>query len=412
MSTGERIAQQVLEEQDRWNRKEPGAKPALDLLRDHGHLIFPVLNGDEWIRRDVLANLGLLDQDDLSSLNGRSEEGGGGSTPLGKATTTPLDRYASRRVDVAARLNEPPRPTPWRCGEFVADGTLTVLASQSGDGKSWLALALAVGVARGHAVAGISCRRGSALYVDGEMGAPMFVERLRDAGIGAEFELRDAMGLDFSRDDDLAWLRGEIEEAEVNLVVIDSLRRLVPSKAENDSDAMAPVVAALAKVARDTGAAVLLIHHMGDNEAKFYRGSSAIKDQADALFALLRDENDSAVRRLACRGGKGKMRYAEEPRDRFLVIEPECGGVEAVDPPEAEEPVSETLKSGILAQLPAKTKSEVAKALGRNADNSPSAQLGESYGSKESSSRRTVHGGGWWSKSLGKHHHPPPTPGP
>jgi hypothetical protein len=293
----------------------------------------------------------------------------GGSRPEtreGTTTTTP-ERYASRRVDVAARLAEPPRPTPWRCDEFVADGTLTVLASQSGDGKSWLALALAVGVARGRAVAGIVCRKGTPLYVDGEMGCEMFVERLRAAGIGAEFELRDAMGLDFSREDDLAWLRGEIEAGGANLVVIDSLRRLVPSKSENDSDDMAPAVAALAKLARDTRAAIVLVHHMGDNVDKFFRGSSAIKDQADALFALLRDENDPDVRRLACRGGKGKMRYAAEPADRYLVIEPERGGVEAVDEPEAEtaKPISEAVKAGILAQLPARTKTEVAKGLGR-----------------------------------------------
>jgi hypothetical protein len=125
----------------------------------------------------------------------------------------------------------------------------------------------------------------------------------------------------------------------------------------------------LAKLSRDTEAAFLLIHHMGENKEKFYCGSSAIKDQSDALFALLRDENDPDVRRLACRGGKGKMRYAAEPADRYLVIEPERGGVEAVDVPEPSEedsrPVTGAVKAGILARLPAETKTEVAEGLGR-----------------------------------------------
>jgi archaellum biogenesis ATPase FlaH len=284
----------------------------------------------------------------------------------GKASPS-LDRHSGRRVDIARLLREPQRPTPWRCGEVVADGTLTVVSGQSGDGKSWLALALAVGVARGEAVAGIPCMPGTALYIDAEMGQSQFVERLRAAGVGAEIELRDAMGLDLSRDDDLEWLRDQIEDTVADLVVIDSLRRLVPSKSENDSDDMAPTVAALAKLARDLDTAIVLVHHMGDSKEKLYRGSSAIKDQADALFGLLRDDNDPDVRRLTCRGGKGKMRYAPEPADRFLAISPKDGGVtETIEPADDDEQsVRVDLEDGILSNLPG-NKSGVAAALGRN----------------------------------------------
>jgi AAA domain len=153
-----------------------------------------------------------------------------------------------------------------------------------------------------------------------------------------------------------------------NLVVIDSLRRLVPSKSENESDDMAPVVASLAKLARDTGAAIVLVHHMGDSPEKFYRGSTGIKDQCDALFGLLRDEDHDGLCRLSCRGGKGKMRYAAEPADRWLMISPENGGVlesSASEREDTKSPMREFVKNGILAQLPAKTKTDVGKALGR-----------------------------------------------
>jgi RecA-family ATPase len=284
-----------------------------------------------------------------------------------------INRYEGRRVDIAALLAKPPEPTPWRCEGLVADGTLTIVGGKAGDGKSWLALALAVGVARGKPVAGILCEPGVSMIVDGEMGPPMYIERLRDAGIGPEIELRDAMGLDLSKPGDLAWLRGEIEDAKARLVVIDSLRRLVPSKSENESDDMAPVVAAVAKLARDTTSAILLVHHMGDSTEKFYRGSTGIKDQCDALFGLLRDEDHDGLCRLSCRGGKGKMRYAAEPADRWLMISPENGGVLQSEAPEREDakmPMREFVKSGILAQLPAKTKTEVAKALGRERNDS------------------------------------------
>ncbi len=279
------------------------------------------------------------------------------------------DRYAGRRVDLHALLAQPPRPTPWRVRDVVADGTLTIISGESGSGKSWLAQALCTGVARGQAIAGLLCTKGPALYVDAEMGPQMFVDqRLRPTGVASpEFDYIDAMGLDVSKPGDLAWLQGEIEATAAKFVVIDSFRRLVPSKAENDSDDMAPAVAALAKLARDTDAAVMVIHHKGDSE-KFFRGSSAIKDQCDALFALLRDPDDeNAPRRLRCRG-KGKMRYAPEPADVYLDISPETGGVDGSDPPESAGPVvsaREATATAIKAALPAKTKTEIADKVGR-----------------------------------------------
>ncbi len=280
------------------------------------------------------------------------------------------DRYAGRLVDLDALLAKPPEPIPWRVHDVVADGTLTIISGESGAGKSWLAQALCTGVARGQAVAGLPCAKGTALYIDAEMGPRMFVDqRLRPTGAKtAEFAYVDAMGLDIATAGDLAWVRGLIEQTRPALVVIDSLRRLTPSKAENDSTDMAPAVSALAKLARDTGAAILLVHHKGDSE-KFYRGSTAIKDQSDALFALLRDPDDEhAPRRLRCRGGRGKMRYAPEPPDVHLEISPEAGGVAGSDPPEAPEPVvpvRQSVAQAIKAALPAKTKAEVALKVGR-----------------------------------------------
>ncbi len=288
--------------------------------------------------------------------------------PSARNAATTTTRYTGRRVDIAAMLAKPPQPIPWRVHGLVADGTLTIAAGEAGSGKTWLAQALCVGVKRGHSVAGMPCVQGRALYIDGEMGARMFVERLRASDVGAEFELRDAMGLDLSKPDDLAWLRGEIKATGAQFVVIDSLRRLTPSQPENDSDAMAPVISAIAKLARDTNAAILLTHHKGDSE-KYYRGSTAIRDQCDALFALLRDSEDDndPVRRLTCSGGKGKMRYAPETPDRFLTIAPEHGGVEEADRPAMGAKLSarEIVKQKILGNLPCGTKTEAARRIGR-----------------------------------------------
>jgi len=119
---------------------------------------------------------------------------------------TTTDRYAGRVVDVNALLAKPPEPIPWRVHDVVADGTLTIISGESTAGKSWLAQALCTGVARGRAVAGLPCVKGSAVYIDAEMGPRMFVDqRLRPTGVKtAEFELIDAMGLDVSKPHDLS----------------------------------------------------------------------------------------------------------------------------------------------------------------------------------------------------------------
>jgi hypothetical protein len=282
-------------------------------------------------------------------------------------------RYAGRHVDLAALLAMPARPTPWRVAEVVADGTLTTISSESGAGKSWLAQSFCEGVHYGEPVVGLACKQGVALYVDAEMGSTMFVGRLRSSGAtGREYEYIDAMGLDVSRADDLAWFRGQIQEVSANLVVFDSLRALAPSKAENDSDDMAPVVSNLRKLARDTGAGIILIHHKGDGE-KLFRGSTTIRDQSDALFGLQRFEDDpeGPLRHMWCpvKHGAKRLRYSPDAADVWLEVDPDDGTVTMAEGP-AERTVPEVMsavtamRDALLAALPFRTKREAAQKVG------------------------------------------------
>lgn len=307
--------------------------------------------------------------------------GGNGDIPESEPSSNghhPAGRYAGRAVDLNALLKQPRKPTPWRVKGLVADGTLTTIAAESGAGKSWLAHMLCNGVEQGETVAGFECAPGRALYIDAEMGPELVQIRLQDAGVAeCHYQYRDAMGLDVSRDDDLAWLRSEIEVVEAKLVVIDSMRALTPSQKENDSDDMAPLLTGLRKLSRDTGAGHLLIHHKGDGD-KPYRGSSAIKDQCDALFGMLvQGEGFEEVLKLSCRGkGRKPPRYAAAPADVWLRLSPADGGMVAAGPPS--EPATgpsiiEALKSEIR-KLAAKVDDpgwaplKLAAAVGRPAD--------------------------------------------
>jgi len=290
---------------------------------------------------------------------------GNGDTP------NPGDRYAGRVIDVAGMLASPDEPIQWRCEKFAADGFLTVLAGRGKEGKSWLMLALASGVANGTPAAGIRCTKGRALIFDAENGKRLIKRRFHAAAMTADLEVQpvETGGLLITKD--LPWFKCTIEDYGANLVVFDSLKVLSGSAKENDSDAMEPLITALKLLARDTGAAVVLIHHRGRAEDSDYRGSSVILDQTDMMFRLGRanGDPDGKTRRKIVTVG---CRIEEEPEPRWvqIVADRERGlvTVDEAEPFETDEfrPRDE-LRDGVLAQLTGIKQSgaRIARALGR-----------------------------------------------
>jgi hypothetical protein len=251
------------------------------------------------------------------------------------AATTGNSRYDGRHIDVAQLLAEPDTPIPWRCGEFAADGYLTILAGPGGDGKSWTALAFALGVSTGTTRAGIRCRRGRALIMDAENGRDLLRRRLRAAGVRDGIGVVNVDGLDIVADAE--WFRSTIAASKANLVVVDSLRMLSPGRDENDSKAMEPPISTLKRIARETHAAIVLVHHAGKSGASGYRGSSVIKDQTDIMFSLKRVDGDPEARtrrKLVTE----KCRIAPEPEPRWLAIISDLdAGTVSVDEADAHE---------------------------------------------------------------------------
>jgi hypothetical protein len=231
-------------------------------------------------------------------------------------------RYGARRYDFANLLARAELEPPYRVNPIAVDGHLTVLAATGGDGKTWLGFAMAAGVAHGSPVAGMDCAPGRAVIFDAENGAWVLGSRLKalEEGMPADrVSIYDAEGLRLSDPEDRAWMLATIRAEQANLVIIDALRPLAPDAEENSSDAMAPVVIGAKQLARDSGAAVVLIHHRGNDAQRDFRGSTAIRDQADLLFVLEREERDPERkwrRRLRC----AKCRIAAEPADRWFGI--------------------------------------------------------------------------------------------
>jgi hypothetical protein len=90
------------------------------------------------------------------------------------------------------------------------------------------------------------------------------------------------------------------------------------------------------------------------------------------------------------------MRYAPEPADVFLTIDPESGGVAAAESPDPKPktrsaPVREAVKAAILAALPA-SKSDVATRIGRKLNDST---FRGAWGELEAAGEIAQNGSGW-----------------
>jgi hypothetical protein len=227
---------------------------------------------------------------------------------------------------------DPSTPVPWRIRPFALDGTLAIIAGKGGAGKTWVIHEAADAVQRGTAKAGMIGTTGTALIIDAEMGEYLTTKRFAEQGYSTDIQVFDALGLDLKASAEHRQLIKEaVMDLKPDLVAFDSLRALVPSAKENDSDDMGPVVTWMRWLIRESGAAGILIHHAGWKEDRT-RGSSAIKDQADAVWYMSTTDEDGA-KKLSCRGTDLKPPRWSEPPDDIYVRLGEHGGLIGGQPP-------------------------------------------------------------------------------
>jgi len=186
-----------------------------------------------------------------------------------------------RRLDLT---KAPPAPN-WLLQDLIACGDVVLCSGGSGLGKSWLTMGLSVAVADGHkAYLGQDVlKHGPVLYVDEENPEDVIYHRLKKLGLQNKSKVRylwnNALRLDRNPDE----LLDEALEFRPVLIVLDSLTRIHNGE-ENDAGTMSPLLNdAIRPLARETGAAVVLIHHH-DKAGMGPRGSSDITASADGAL--------------------------------------------------------------------------------------------------------------------------------
>lgn len=181
-------------------------------------------------------------------------------------------------------------------------GRTTLLAAREKAGKSTLASAAAAAVSRGGPWLGDPTHGGKVLWVGLEEHVGDLSLRFRDWGAApAAVFVVDGLA---AAGAPLVALRAAAIELQPALVVVDTLAALAAHLSERpepgSSADWTPVMAGLTRIARDTDAACLLLHHARKSDGG-YRDSTAIGAGVDAIVLMSEDGQDADVRALKVR---------------------------------------------------------------------------------------------------------------
>lgn len=189
---------------------------------------------------------------------------------------------------------------------LLGETATSMVVGASGAGKSFFALDIAFAVARGVPWRGMSTKQGAALYIaaEGAHGMRQRFEAWRqDSGITDDVPIAmipASVDLISTGDDADAIIEAasvvvERYQLPVVLIVIDTLHRSYGGADENDAAAAGAFIRMVDRIREATGAHIMILHHLGKDETRGARGSSALKAAVDTEITLTKPEHSEAI---------------------------------------------------------------------------------------------------------------------
>ena len=203
---------------------------------------------------------------------------------------------------------------------------LHILAGSPKVGKSWLALWLAVSVAKGEPIWGMASRQGTTLYLCLEDSTLRIQNRLfeitEEAPPNIHFCTESLIlgnGLEEQMENFIA------EHPDTTLIIIDTLQMIRGTNYDNTYANDYRDLSMLKKLADRHGIAILLIHHLrkefADDVFNRISGTTGISGAVDSSFTLIEDKRGSGRAKLHCIGRDIEYREIELERNAENVWE-------------------------------------------------------------------------------------------
>jgi hypothetical protein len=232
----------------------------------------------------------------------------------------PLDQY------LAAMSARSEKKAYW--SGTLREGEVSMLAGRALAGKSTFACALARALTFGDSFLGRECLPSRLGYMALERNGSTVAELLGKWG------LRDILFLDVvpaAQGDQLAaWLEEQISQCGLEVIVVDHLQNLVRVVDANDYARVTAALEPFQRVAKRTGAHLILLHHQGKTRREGeidVMGSEAFRAAADVIIEATRSEGKHYIR---------ANRLGEDLSRTLVTVDLATGEVQAVDAQQAD----------------------------------------------------------------------------
>ncbi len=222
-------------------------------------------------------------------------------------------------IDGETLMSRPLQPLNFVVDTLLSQG-LHILAGSPKVGKSWLALWLAVTVAKGEPVWGMSVKQGTTLYLCLEDSQLRIQNRLFDVTEDAPANVHFCTESRILGDGLTEQLEQFLSEhPDTVLVIIDTLQMIRGTSYDNTYANDYRDLSALKHLADAHGIAILLIHHLrkkpADDVFSRISGTTAISGAVDSSFTLVEEQRGSGRARLSCIGRDIEYRELELRRN-------------------------------------------------------------------------------------------------
>lgn len=200
----------------------------------------------------------------------------------------------------------------WLWNSWLPNGFLTILVARAGLGKSLLALYLAKVISQGlswpDGTAFNAQSSGKVLWCEAESCQALLKQRIQRLAIHKSAILLPLRPLDDVNLGNISHREAIVRvatQAEVRLIILDSLRGC--HREDENSSGLVNIIAWLSQLARDTGKALVAIHHLRKRSQlessaatlERMRGSSVISQLARSIWAL-EEVRGSDLLKLSC----------------------------------------------------------------------------------------------------------------
>lgn len=202
-------------------------------------------------------------------------------------------------LNAAALLREPdPGPTPWLVEGLIVERSLTAAVGRWKTTKTYALLDVAISIASARPALGLlEVAAGPVVFVLEESGRDALWRRLDQLCRGRAIDIDELEDLHVApnarvRLDDKGWQRELLavgQEIKPRAFVFDPLARMrSPSRDENATKEMAPLIEFLRELRNETNAAPIFVQHQG-HQGSHMRGASDLESVWESRIGFERD---------------------------------------------------------------------------------------------------------------------------